>query len=45
MADKIICKHCGKENSNDTMYCYNCHEPLNENDPPLPILLDMLEGQ
>lgn len=45
MANVIICKHCGKENSENAMYCYHCHEPLNENDPPLPLLLEWLEGK
>jgi len=45
MADVIICKNCGKENEKNTMYCYNCHEPLNENTPPLPLIMEWLKDK
>jgi len=41
----MTCKKCGKENDETAMYCYNCNEPLNEKDLPLPLLLEILEGK
>ena len=43
MANVSICEKCGKENGENAVYCCHCHEPLNENDPPLPLLLEFLE--
>ena len=40
----MTCKDCGKENEENTIYCHNCNEPLNENDPPLPLLLELFES-
>ena len=39
----MTCKKCGKENDEKAMYCDYCFEPLNEQDPPLPLLLELLE--
>ena len=40
----MTCKHCGCENDKTAMYCDNCYEPLDDNDPPLPLLFEWLEG-